>query len=95
MPYKDKSMKSLRQRDRRVKSLVEAPALNEAPIEAPPVKYGQIHPAIVRALTDPKIRPKIERISDELNSRGLGNDVRYGTDGPCFDVVKELLEVTK
>ena len=54
-----------------------------------------VHPAIVRAITDPKIRPKIERISGELNSRGLGNDVRYGIDGPTFDVVNELLEVTR
>ena len=56
---------------------------------------SQVHPAIVRAITDPKIRLKIERISQELNDRGLGKDVRYGIDGPTFDIVKELLEVTR
>lgn len=52
-----------------------------------------VHPAIVRAIVDK--RNKIERISQELNSRGLGRDVRYGIDGPTFDIVKELLEVTR
>ena len=56
---------------------------------------SQVYPAIVRAITDPKIRSKVERISEELNSRGLGNDVRYGIDGPTFDIVKELIEVTR
>ena len=86
MPYKDRAMKSLRQRQRRCEAPTEAPAINGALIEVPP--------AIVRAIADPKIRLKIERISRELNSRGLGKDVRYGIDGPTFDIVKELLEVT-
>jgi len=76
-------MKSLRQRQRRC----EVPSLLEAPTEAPP--------AILRAITDPKIRPKVERISQELSNRGLSKDVRYGIDGPTFDIVKELLEVTR
>ena len=56
---------------------------------------SQVHPAIVRAIADQKTRSKIERISQELNSRLLGKDVRYGIDGPTFDVVAKLLEVTK
>jgi len=54
-----------------------------------------VYPAIVRAITDPKIRSKVERISQELSNRGLSKDVRYGIDGPTFDIVKELLEVTR
>jgi len=53
------------------------------------------YPAILRAITDPKIRSKVERISQELSNRGLGKDVRYRIDGPTFDIVKELLEVTR
>lgn len=97
MPYKDKATKIQRQRERRGEAPTEAPlnealkgeapVFNEAPLEVPP--------AIVRAITDPKRRSKVERISQELNSRGLGRDVRYGIDGPTFDVVKELLEVTR
>ena len=53
------------------------------------------YPAIVRAITDPIKRKKLERISQELNSRGLGKDVRYGIGGPTFDIVAKLLEVTR
>ncbi|GAG36464.1 unnamed protein product [marine sediment metagenome] len=56
---------------------------------------SQVHPAIIRAITDSKVRPKIEKISQELNAKGLGKDVRYGIDGPTFDIVAKLLEVTR
>jgi len=49
-------------------------------------------PAILMALTDK--REKIEKISYELNKRGLGREVRYGIGGPGIDVVGKILEIT-
>ncbi len=49
-------------------------------------------PAIVEALVEK--REKLEKISQSLNRRHLGAEVRYGVDGPTFDVVSTLLELT-
>ena len=87
MPYKDKTMKSQRQWERRKD---EAPAFTEAPIEVPKTQY----PAIALALVDPVKRGKLVKVFTELKGGGLSKEVRYGVSGPTFDIVGELLEVT-
>ena len=72
-----------------LKPLSEAPTRNEAPIEAP------IYPAIAEALIDPAKRAKLGRICYFLNHRGLSKEVRYGVNGPSFDIVGELLHITE
>lgn len=52
-------------------------------------------PYIVKVLTDPVKRERLERISEGLNRKGLGESVRYGVYGPDFTVVEKLLEVTR
>lgn len=53
------------------------------------------YPAIAEALIDPVKRAKLGRICYQLNSRGLSKEVRYGVNGPSFDVVSELLHITE
>ena len=51
-------------------------------------------PAIIRALVDPKKRAMLEFISEDLKQKHLGHQLSYGVNGPDFDMVGELLEVT-
>jgi len=53
------------------------------------------YPAIAEALIDPAKRAKLGRICYCLNHRGLGKEVRYGINGPSFDIVGELLHITE
>jgi len=56
------------------------------------------YPAILYAITDPKKRLKIEKISQSLKARGLEKLVCYGhpaVGGVPFDVVGDLLDATK
>lgn len=55
----------------------------------------QDYPAIILALTDPIKRVKLEKITQSLKEHSVSELVRYGVLGPTFDVVGELLEVTK
>ena len=54
------------------------------------------YPAILEALVDPEKRVKLEKIYLSLKKQNpdLLKEVRYGVNGPTFDVVGELLEVT-
>ena len=51
-------------------------------------------PAIVYALTDPIKRRKLEKICQSLKDFNQLGEVGYGVEGPTFDIVGELLEVT-
>ena len=53
------------------------------------------YPAILKALTDPKKRAMLEYVSEDLHKKGLGSLVWYGIGGPDFEMVAELLEVTR
>lgn len=55
---------------------------------------GSQYPAVVLALLDPDKRKKLEKIHRSLKDHGVLREVRYGIDGPTFDVVGEMLEVT-
>jgi len=57
-----------------------------------PVENESEYPEIVQALTDPIKRKRLESITRELKSRRVADCVRYGIDGPTFDVVGELLD---
>jgi len=52
------------------------------------------YPAILRALVNPKKRAMLEYISEDLRRKGLAGKVWYGVNGPDFEMVGELLEVT-
>jgi len=53
------------------------------------------YPAVIEALVDPVKRAKLERIYYSLASHNVGTQVRYGLWGPTFDIIGELLEVTR
>lgn len=53
------------------------------------------YPAIVHALTDPGKREKLEKICSSLKDHGMLKEVRYGIDGPTFDIVGEMLTIVK
>ncbi len=90
-PYKDKEKRTQAVRDYRGRQK----GLQKEGITESRYPKDASSPAILRAITDPKKRSKLERISQGLSDRGLGKDVRYGIGGPTFDIVKELLEVTR
>ena len=47
---------------------------------------------LLTSLGNPKQRGKLRAIYDSLNRRDLTPEVRYGINGPTFNVVGELLE---
>lgn len=51
-------------------------------------------PGMLSALTDPIKRKKLEKITESLKTFNVSKEVRYGIEGPSFDMVDELLEVT-
>ena len=53
------------------------------------------YPAILLALTDPNKRQKLEKITQSLKDFNQEKNVRYGVNGPTFDVVGDLLEATR
>lgn len=58
------------------------------PIPVLPTDY----PPVINALADMDKRAKLRAICQSLGSRGLLREVRYGVEGPTFDVVAECLE---
>ncbi len=50
---------------------------------------------ILDALTDKTKRKKLEKITQSLKDFNVSKEIRYGISGPAFDVVGEMLEVTK
>ena len=50
---------------------------------------------ILEALTDKGKRAKLEKITQGLKNFNVSKEIRYGISGPTFDVVGEMLEVTK
>ena len=52
-------------------------------------------PGILEALTDKTKRAKLEKITQSLKDFNVSKEIRYGVSGPTFDVVGEMLEVTK
>ena len=50
---------------------------------------------ILDALTDKTKRKKLEKITQSLKDFNASKEIRYGISGPTFDVVGEMLEVTK
>ena len=67
------------------------PFKKEALATLDPHKY----PAIIYVLTDPVKRLKLEKITLSLKNFKQSENVRYGVNGPSFDVVGELLDATK
>ena len=53
------------------------------------------YPAVIEALVDPVKRAKLEKIYHSLASHNVEAQVRYGLWGPTFDIIGELLEVTR
>ena len=53
------------------------------------------YPAVIEALVDPVKRAKLEKIYHSLASHNVETQVRYGLWGPTFDIIGELLEVTR
>lgn len=53
------------------------------------------YPAIIRALVDPIKRQKLEKITQSLKDFNQEKNVRYGVNGPTFDIVGDLLEATR
>ena len=62
--------------------------------EGSQVEVHTEYPAILRALVDPKKRAMLEFISEDLKQKHLGHQLSYGVNGPDFDMVGELLQVT-
>jgi len=60
-------------------------------------QQGVTYPAILRALVDPIKRQKLEKIYQSLKEFKQAENVYYGCgkDSVPFDVVGDLLEVTK
>ena len=56
------------------------------------ITLGITTPAIVRAIVNK--RPMLEYISEDLNRKHLGDQLRYGIGGPTFEVIDKLLEAT-
>ena len=56
---------------------------------------AQNYPAILHSLTDPEKRKKLEKITQSLKEFKQEKNVRYGVNGPTFDIVGELLEATR
>ncbi len=52
-------------------------------------------PGILDALTDKTKRKKLEKITQSLKDFNVSKEIRYGISGPTFDVIGEMLEVTK
>ena len=74
----------------------EANRLAQARFKAKGITQGITeYPAIIRALVDPKKRAMLEFISEDLKQKHLGHQLSYGVNGPDFDMVGELLEVTR
>ncbi len=56
--------------------------------------YGQdIPPALADAIVTSK--SQLESITEHLKTHKVDKEIRYGINGPTFDVVGELLEVTQ
>jgi len=53
------------------------------------------HPSILKALVDPDKRIKLEKVYQTLKDFKQAENVYYGVSGVPFDVVGDLLEVTK
>ena len=53
------------------------------------------YPAIIQALVNPDKRKKLEKITQSLKDFNQEKNVRYGVDGPTFDVVGDYLEATR
>ena len=51
------------------------------------------YPAVVNAVVNN--RDKMEAITTELKAHNVSDIVRYGIDGPTFDVVGEILDCVK
>ena len=51
------------------------------------------YPAVVQAVVNK--REKMEAITRELKAHNVSDIVRYGIDGPTFDVVGEILDCVK
>ena len=49
---------------------------------------------ILDALVDPIKRDKLERICQSLKNFNQLSEVRYGVQGPTFDIVSEMLDAT-
>ena len=52
------------------------------------------YPAILDALIDPVKRRKLEKIYQSLKALNVLSEIRYGTRGPTFDVIGDLLDAT-
>jgi len=52
------------------------------------------YPSILLAMVDPVKRGKLEKICRELKNHGVLRELRYGTEGPTFEAVSELLSLT-
>ena len=90
--YKDKE----RQREA-VKKAVERHRVLQKGITSEGITGQGITPrlSLVEKLVDPEWRGKLVKIHRSLASFNVDGVVRLGISGPTFDVVGELLDVTK
>ena len=90
MPYKDRSMKSQRQKERRKG---EAPAILKSQSEAP---IDQYHP-VMKWLIPGERRDKLEKIVQSLKRHNVLRNTYLGcgVHSLPLDVVAEMLEVTQ
>ena len=94
MPYKDKdkSREAAAERQRKHREGVTQEGVTGQGVTLGVTQY----PAILRALVDPEKRTKLEKIYQSLSNFKQAENVYYGCIDPVpFDVVGELLEVTK
>ena len=92
MPYKDKEAQK-----EAVKKAVNKHRVLQKGITSEGITGQGItkYPAILEAIVDPEKRKKLEKITLSLKEHKVAELVRYGCYGPTFDVVGDLLEVTK
>ena len=91
MPYKDaeESRNAAKERKRKQRGVTKGVTLEGV------TGQGVTYPHIVHSLVDKDKRLRLEKIHACLKGRGLLREVRYGVFGPTFEVVGELLEVTR
>ena len=93
MPYKNKEKRTEAVRRHRGKGLQEG--ITEGGItEGITGQSVTAYPAIIRALIDPINRKKLEKIHQSLKEHKVLRDVRYGTSGPTFELIGDMLEAT-
>ena len=93
MPYKDKEKRTEAVRRHRDKALQEG-ITGEGITQGITGQTVTQYPAIIRAITDPVNRKKLEKIHQSLKEHKVLGAVRYGCSGPTFELIGDMLEAT-